>query len=220
MTSRSSFPVSFTRIDDLTRADHFYLTDEDHCFFLGEYAVHAGYQYSETNRLILNFKKSVEHKEADQWQYKIEAIKFIANVFRRIFDRTKIAHYTFVPIPPSKDKTHELYDDRIPQMLNKIYPDGKLDIRKLIIQETAMPAAHKSAIRPTPDDIQGNYKVDELLKATVPKTICIVDDMLTTGAHFKAAKNLLSQHFPNSNIIGLFVARRALGSLEEKQVDI
>ena len=38
--------------------------------------------------------------------------------------------------------------------------------------------------------------------------IAIVDDVLTTGAHFQAAKTLLSERFPSTRIVGLFIARR------------
>jgi hypothetical protein len=37
-----------------------------------------------------------------------------------------------------------------------------------------------------------------------------LDDVLTTGAHFRAAKRVLHARFPQAQIIGLFVARRAI----------
>ena len=36
MTSDVAFPDRFTEIDELTRPDHSWLTDEDRCYFLGE----------------------------------------------------------------------------------------------------------------------------------------------------------------------------------------
>ena len=38
MTSGGTFPQRLTKIDDLTRPDHWNLTEEDDCYFLGEYA--------------------------------------------------------------------------------------------------------------------------------------------------------------------------------------
>ena len=36
MNSGSTFPQRLTKIDDLTRPDHTYLTQADRCYFLGE----------------------------------------------------------------------------------------------------------------------------------------------------------------------------------------
>jgi hypothetical protein len=60
MTSAGTFPRRLTEIDDLTRPDHFYLTPEDACYFLGEYTARKGYAFSPTNQLVLNFKKSLD----------------------------------------------------------------------------------------------------------------------------------------------------------------
>ena len=45
--------------------------------------------------------------------------------------------------------------------------------------------------------------------AAAPEFIAVVDDVLTTGAHYRAAKSLLSARFPGTRIAGLFIARRA-----------
>ena len=60
MTSASTFPQRLTKIDDLARPDHFYLTADDECYFLGEYTARKGFAFSPTNQLILNFKKSMD----------------------------------------------------------------------------------------------------------------------------------------------------------------
>ena len=41
-----------------------------------------------------------------------------------------------------------------------------------------------------------------------PASIAIVDDVLTTGAHFRAASTVLAVRFPTAQIVGLFIARR------------
>ena len=41
---------------------------------------------------------------------------------------------TFVPIPPSKAKSDPLYDDRMEQILRKIWPGQQIDMRELVIQ--------------------------------------------------------------------------------------
>ncbi|QXP89654.1 hypothetical protein [Methylococcus capsulatus] len=41
-----------------------------------------------------------------------------------------------------------------------------------------------------------------------PKVIGLFDDVLTTGAHFKATQSMLQETFPGVRVIGLFIARR------------
>ena len=115
---------------------------------------------------------------------------------------------TFVPIPPSKAKADPLHDDRLIRMLNAIRPEPLLDIRELIVQTESTEAAHRQARRPRPEEIERLYRVNESLTKPVPNHIALVDDMLTTGAHFQAAQSILSNHFPRADFVGLFLSRR------------
>ena len=78
-TSSGTFPRRVTWIDELTRRDHYYLDDNDKCAFVGEYTARAGFQYSETNRLIFNLKKGMERRGKADWQYKQAAISEAAS---------------------------------------------------------------------------------------------------------------------------------------------
>ena len=60
MIFERGFPQRLTAIDDLTRADHWYL-QPDVCHFIGECTARKGLLYSATNRLILDFKMPVQH---------------------------------------------------------------------------------------------------------------------------------------------------------------
>ena len=53
-----------------------------------------------------------------------------------------------------------------------------------------------------------NYFVDDNACEPAPKVIGVVDDVLTTGTHFKAMQHLLRDRFPNVKIYGIFLARR------------
>ena len=41
-----------------------------------------------------------------------------------------------------------------------------------------------------------------------PGVVAVVDDLLTTGAHFRAAATVLKAAFPDIDVVGLFLARR------------
>jgi predicted amidophosphoribosyltransferase len=49
--------------------------------------------------------------------------------------------------------------------------------------------------------------LDSSLKMPAPRKIILFDDVLTTGASFKAAQTLLRENFPNAPIAGIFIAR-------------
>ena len=209
-TSNAHFPRLLTAIDDLTRPDHFYLREEDECYFFGEYVAHRGYQYGPTNNLIINLKKPVDRRGLSEWHYKEDAIRQVAGAFRNAFRPDALDRLTFVPIPPSKAKGDPLYDDRLTRMLHQIRPTPQLDVRELIVQTTSTAAAHDSEHRPTPATVQAGYSLDLDLLEPKPDLLLIVDDILTTGAHFRAARNTLDAAFPDTSMIGVFVARRAI----------
>lgn len=200
------------KIDALTLPDHHYLDAQDICYYAGEYTAGEGHAYSDTNQLIHNFKKSVDKRGTAQWQYKERAILQAAAIFRAAIRVD--AQITFVPIPPSKAKNDPLYDDRMLQLLQAVCRGRHSDIRELVVQRQSLPAAHLSDTRPTPDELVANYRLDENLAEPTPHTIFVVDDVLTTGCHFRAVKLLLEQRFPEARVVGLFLARRAPKSVD------
>ncbi|MDI1352270.1 MAG: hypothetical protein PSV35_05800, partial [bacterium] len=62
-------------------------------------------------------------------------------------------------------------------------------------------------VRPTVQDHLDNLKLDNTLINPKPKAIVIFDDVITTGASFKAAKEILNTSFPKIPSIGIFIAR-------------
>jgi hypothetical protein len=208
MTSANTFPQRLTKIDDLARPDHFYLTAADEYYFLGEYTARKGYAFSATNQLILNFKKPMTVRNTAQWRYKEKAIDEAAAAFRAALNDEWLDSATLVPVPPSKAKNDALYDDRLVRMLRGIRAQPALDVRELVVQRASTAAVHDQENRPTPEQIQANYAIDHTLQDPDPRVIGLFDDVLTTGAHFRAASAALQQSFPGVRVIGLFIARR------------
>ena len=221
MTSEAAFPQRLTKIDELMRRDHVYLSDDDECYFIGEYTARMGYSYSATNNLIMNFKKTTDRRGYSEWQYKNRAIAAAAEAFRIALEpmgQQALNKITFVPVPPSKAKGNDLYDDRLTQMLNLIRPEPKLDVREVVLQKCSTDAAHSSDVRPGPEEIQAMYEIAEELARPEPDMIVVVDDVLTTGAHYRAVLSVLSVRFPGTKIIGLFIARRVPDTSELEDV--
>ena len=219
MTSASNFALRFTRVDDLTRPDHPWLAAGDRCYFLAEYTARQGYSYSAINSLILNFKKSMERRGQPEWRYKERAILQAAEAFRQNLDPEALDRLTFVPVPPSKARDDPLHDDRLTRMLRAIRSEPPLDVRELIVQIRSAEASHGLDVRPRPQEIASLYRVDDNISDPAPQSIAVVDDMLTTGAHYRAAHSVLSARFPAARIIGLFIARRVPDSADVSDFD-
>ncbi|MBF6570866.1 MAG: hypothetical protein IVW54_18525 [Candidatus Binataceae bacterium] len=196
------------RIDSLSLGDHYHLTEEDECYFWGEYTARKGFSYSATNNLIINFKKSPLKRSKPEWRYKEEAIERVVAFFREVLKPEIFSLVTFVPIPPSKAVGHAEYDDRLLRTLRLISQGRNADIRELALQTETITAAHDADVRPRPDDLVGVYEINEPVATPAPQNIFIFDDVLTTGAHFKAMQRVLSNRFQGVRIIGIFIARR------------
>ena len=209
---QSILPARFTKIDTLMQQDYYYLHENDDCWYLGEY-MEGGYEASKVNNLIINFKKDLKWKNTNSWHYKDRAIKSIAASFRNALNLSKIDSLTFVPVPPSAEKSDPNYDDRIFRMLNLIRPSPSLDVRELVLQTETTVQSHRSEDRLSPSQLIDIYRIDEALLASKASTLVIVDDVITTGSHFRAIKTKLAPRFPGARIKGLFVARRVLASV-------
>jgi predicted amidophosphoribosyltransferase len=80
-------------------------------------------------------------------------------------------------------------------------------VGEVLVMKASTEASHVSASRRRPTDIEANLKVNKKLLAPVPKSIFVFDDVLTTGAHFVAAREVLKEQFPEAKITGIFIAR-------------
>jgi hypothetical protein len=208
MTSAGTFPQRLTKIDDLTRPDHSYLTAADDCYFLGEYTARKGYRFSTTNNLIINLKKPMDRQGRPEWPYKARAIRTVADALRAALNDNARQTLTFVPVPPSKAKSDPLYDDRLLQVLRGVWAGQTMDVRELIVQPNSSDAAHDRDDRPKPAELAARYVVERGLLHPKPPIVAVVDDLVTTGAHFVAMRNMLRREFADTQIVGVFIARR------------
>jgi predicted amidophosphoribosyltransferase len=85
-----------------------------------------------------------------------------------------------------------------------------VDCRELIVQNASHQSSHSVGTqnsRPSPTTLASRYEIDQSLVKPEPTKIVIFDDVLTTGSHFKACKQLIEKAFPSVPVIGLFLAR-------------
>ena len=70
------------------------------------------------------------------------------------------------------------------------------------------PAVHDRDDRPTPAELEARYLPDPSQFHPKPRILAVVDDMITTGAHYVAIRNILRRQYPDVPIMGIFIARR------------
>ena len=200
------------RIDNADNLRPYCLHAEDRCFYYRDYTVGGGYKCSETNQLIFNLKKTNEavFENPALKKYKDEAICHFVNescyFFDNLIKQGGEIPILLVPVPPSSVKSDKAYDDRLMQvvtLLSKRYPSLFID-EALSVTETLQPS-HLNGPRRI-DAFRSVLKFEKHCSVK-PELIVIVDDVITSGAHYIACKSILSKHFPDTDIIGLFWAK-------------
>ena len=128
-------------------------------------------------------------------------------------DKEWLSAVTLVPIPSSKTQEDPEYDDRLPRILQELSIGSQLDIRELIVMTRSVHQSHLAEERVSIEELIASMSLAEACLHPAPRIIGIVDDVLTTGRHFKAAQTVVRQRFPAVPVVGIFIARRAPDSM-------
>lgn len=180
------------------------LSCDDAYYFLGDY-VSGSYQHPMTS-FILDFKSKSGHF---RYGNKNLAIQQLA----RFLALSNIDHYTVVPVPPSKSKSHPDHDDRLIRTLAYVaaMKGTPLYVQELIVQPQSYEASHDCSRlkknRPDSSELSTRYRLQNVAASELKDTIMIFDDVITKGSHFKAIKRLLVVRYPEKKIVGLFIAQ-------------
>jgi len=84
-------------------------------------------------------------------------------------------------------------------------------VREITEQIASTDSVHDGN-RILPEELKRNYRFNEGLLAASSKNIAVVDDLLTTGAHFCAVKDMIVERVPDARVVGVFIARRAISN--------
>lgn len=179
------------------------------------YTSRMGFDYSETNQLIINFKKSPERSNDYELRYKRNAIAQFAReaaafLERRHRHRRRHSPVTLIPMPPSKTRAHPEYDDRVEQVAQRI--EKKLsNVRccPLLQGIQDVDSYHTRSTPRDPNEIFSIIEVDdnEIFDCDDNEIIYVIDDILTSGAHFTAARRHILECYPDIEVRGLFWAK-------------
>lgn len=197
--------IRLTRIDESNICDHVRLNADDECYFLYEYTSGKNYSYSKTNQLISNLKKPPS-SPLNQRRYKTTAINQCAADLSKALSADWLSGAVLVPIPGSKSSDHPEHDNRMTQVCSRI--GNSHYTMELVTQTASTEAAHAGVHRVSVNELLALYQVNQPNPNIVPTKIAIIDDVLTAGTHYRAMHSVLSQRYPEAQIIGVFIARR------------
>lgn len=189
---------------------HFELIENYTLIYGRTYTAHMGYDYSETNRQILNLKKAIDrppkelkYKELAVNKFVDELGEFLQSVIKA--DRS----YWVVPVPPSKTSSHPEYDDRVHRVAKKVAERiTQISYRPIVETSVDREAKHMGSTQRDPDEIYSTLSSDADYARDFGENIKIIvlDDVLTSGASFEAMRRLLEENLSHPQIVGIFWA--------------
>ena len=189
-----------------------HISRDDVCAYLLE-KESEGYSASDANNLIYNFKKPVNRKGLPDWRYKDIAINTISEMVNNI----AFPNCIIVPAPTSNPRYSANWDSRIDQVVDSIVTEA-ITVEKILDVNSSVTPAHLGGSRDI-DSIKAQTICYELKNTAMVDTIIIVDDVLTTGAHFKAWKELILETYPSiKKVYGLFFALHVWKDIEVSEI--
>jgi predicted amidophosphoribosyltransferase len=164
--------------------EHLYLDSSDECYFANSYDCP---QQGGVKPLVISLKLRDEMAV-------LKATEQLASLLPGEWARK----YTFVPMPPSHGE-----GDSVKAIVQKL---PVADVRALVVQSGRTSPSHLGW-RLAPRERSGLLRLDETKATPKPNAVVIVDDVLSTGSHFRAAKMIVREKWPSMRVIGLFLAR-------------
>lgn len=179
------------------------LNPDDICFYARDYIPRGGWAASDANHLMENFKKERSKQGTAEWEYKKSTIQQLASELSSILpDGASICS-----IPSSKIKQDPDYDPRFDMLFECMHINGcNIKVEEPIVCVSSTVPAHLGGSSRSPDDIKNNYSWVGF-PDTIPEVLFVIDDVITSGGHYKAYQTIILEHEPTIQIIGLFFCK-------------
>ena len=174
------------------------------------YTVGEGYQFSDTNQQISNLK--IKPSETQRLRWKRVAINKFVNELTALLKANVPANRSMalIPIPPSKTTRHPEYDDRLLQVASAV-ATNLAAVRCWPVLECVVDreSLHTGSSQRTTQEVYRSIGIDESIFSSYnsDEIFCLLDDVLTSGASFSAARNKLIERCPGKRISGIFWAK-------------
>jgi hypothetical protein len=196
------------------KRDHFYVNREDRCYFGTEYFSRAPEGCNEDTDLLRGYKRTdavgaeAEPRTRNFEQDALKGLHTIVGYF-------ELWDCLFVPVPSSHETVLGSRSGRITRLLMETKLHFGICYARLIEQLYPTRASHLSKTRLRPAEICSGWRVSTRCLSQSGLRIAVVDDILVSGAHFTAAREMLRWTNPDAEIVGCFLARRRRSVGEE-----
>lgn len=191
------------------------LSPDDECYYYLDHTS-GGYQESQANQDIFNLKKPMDRKGKPGWRYKGEAIRKFSrdlssflNVYPFVSDATILT-----AIPTSKRHDSPEYDDRIIQVIQNVSDATGIAWAETFEARADVRESHNGGSRSIEEIAKNARLLPSASVLDVYETCILVDDVITSGAHFIACKQILQESFPHLEVAGVFWAFHRWTSFE------
>lgn len=155
--------------------------------------------------MIINFKKSISKKGTYAWGYRNSTIWKFAQKLHSILESET---FTIIPCPTSKHADDPEYNDRMVRLCEELKEfSPNYDIQHCIITTKSHKETHRGGGQREPATILEYTEWVEPTKIPNERVI-LIDDVCTTGAHFRAYYDLATKHLSryDCKIAGIFLA--------------
>lgn len=193
------------------------LLPPDPCYFLLN-RISGGFSASAANSLIDDFKKDpyrfrnnptvMAYKESAIQRFSLSLASFLLPLAAVGTD------ISLVPMPTSKAEGDVAYDDRLVRLCEKAAEAvGGVRVENVLHSRDTVQASHLGGTREV-----ASISENILCSAPAwPRPLCVVlvDDVLTTGAHYAACREKVAKLFPECGVfIGAFLSIHRSDSID------
>lgn len=190
------------KIDQTSQGSPHYLNlSTDSCYYAREYVSRGGIRYPGNDR-IENFKKNNRYKNNPTvWKWKILAVQEFAKELADFIPDNGVLAF----MPTSKISSDSDFDERF-ELLKVELSLKRSDVVLIepIILKANVDASHLGGSR-DPKSIKESYQFTGF-SHPIPSHLFVIDDVISSGGHFKAYKNLILDNYENIQVDGVFWA--------------
>lgn len=196
------------KITDMSAANHRCLEKDDFCIYYRTKERHVYDNFTETNSILANFKKrpALCRDNPQMAMYKQRGIRTITNDVIGFFERNLGMSFLLIPAITSKATGDPEFDDRLIVVCARVSEAlPNVQYADLLYNDFSVCPAHAGGTRDV-GAIAAHIGVRNDFDIHRFDYVFIFDDVLTTGAHFKACQQVLEKTY-GRRAYGLFWAR-------------
>lgn len=206
-------PGYWTLVDRLTVLYLRHLRQDDLCYYYLERSS-GGYQAGAANQRVANFKKDTARfgENRSVMYYRQQEIdRCIVNFTEGVLGVMRTLDVRAVPVicpmPTSNPRDSSAFNDRLDLLAEGVSRNCGIPYMTALDMGEAVKPSHVGGMR-DPDELAKVMAFSGFGSGFEPSVVLLFDDVLTSGAHFRACKDLILDRCPwRPLVVGMFLAR-------------